>query len=294
LPRRRTLYRALAGYLFILPALVLFVAFHVYPTLQVFYLSTLEWNLISPTRKFVALDNFQAVLRNPEFWRSLLNTAYFTLNVPLGMAVALLIAVALYRVRTGRIVLRAMYFVPAITGLVPVSMVFTWLYNPDFGLLNYILRRIGLPPLGWLDNTTTAMPSIILLTIWHSVGNKMVIYLAGLTSIPAEYYEAATVDGASAWQRLRHITWPLLMPVTLFLLITSIISSFQVFSSIYIMTQGGPLGCTTTVAYIIYEYAFQFFKIGPASAMAVVLLAILALLSAVQLRIGRSRTTYLG
>jgi multiple sugar transport system permease protein len=173
-------------------------------------------------------------------------------------------------------------------------MVFMWLYDSDFGLINYALQLVGITGPRWLGSTTWAMPSLILMGVWHSLGYKMVIYLAGLTSIPTEFYEAATVDGASDWQKLRYITVPLLTPVTLFILVTSTISSFQVFSNIYIMTQGGPLGSTNTIAYIIFQHAFQYFRMGLASAMAVVLLVLLAILAIIQLRIGRERTTYLG
>jgi multiple sugar transport system permease protein len=292
--RRPSVRRALTGYLLVSPALALFLAFHIFPTIYVLYLSTRNWNFIRPEHTSVGLANFQTVLTNQQFHQALLNTAYFVLNVPVGMVLALLVAVALQNIRRLRLVLRAMYFMPAITASVPIAMVFMWLYDADFGLINYALRLIGITGPRWLGSTTWAMPSLIILGVWHSLGYKMVLYLAGLTSIPTEYYEAAMIDGASAWQKLRHITIPLITPVTLFILVTSTISSFQVFSQIYIMTQGGPLGSTNTVAYIIFQYAFQYFRMGIASSMSVVLLALLAILAFIQLRIGGSKTTYLG
>jgi len=292
--RRPAVQRAITAYLFVAPALALFLAFHVFPTLYVLYLSTRNWNFLRPEHSTVGFANFHAVLANPQFHQALVNTAYFVLNVPIGMVLALLVAVSLQNIRRFRLALRAMYFMPAITASVPIAMVFMWLYDSDFGLINYALQLVGISGPRWLGSTTWAMPSLILMGVWHSLGYKMVIYLAGLTSIPTEFYEAATVDGASDWQKLRYITVPLLTPVTLFILVTSTISSFQVFSNIYIMTQGGPLGSTNTIAYIIFQHAFQYFRMGLASAMAVVLLVLLAILAIIQLQIGKERTTYLG
>lgn len=291
---QRAIRRALAGYLFLLPAFLLFCVFFLYPAGRLFYLSFFDWNMLRSSGSFIGWGNYQSVLANPDFWRALRNTAYFVLNVPIGMALALLIAVALNSIVAGKQLFRAVYFLPAVTPAVPVAMIFMWLFSPDFGFVNYLLRLLGISGPRWLGSPEWAMPSLILLGVWGSVGYKMVIYLAGLSGIPTELYEAATVDGANGWHRFRFVTWPLLTPVSLFILITSTISSFQVFSMIYVMTQGGPLGSTTTVAYMIFQNAFEYFRMGLAAAIAVILLAMLIVLSALQLGVGQKRATNLG
>ncbi|MFQ6617998.1 MAG: carbohydrate ABC transporter permease [Fidelibacterota bacterium] len=171
--------------------------------------------------------------------------------------------------------LRTLYFLPSVSSFVAISLVWTWLYHPQFGLANYILGFLGLGPFGWLSEPSTALISIMIMTIWMGIGYQMVIFLAGLQGIPEGLYEASRIDGASAWQRFWNITLPLLKPTTFFVLVTSVIASFQVFTSIYVMTEGGPMRSTDVVVYHIYKNAWDYLKMGYASAMAWVLFLII-------------------
>jgi multiple sugar transport system permease protein len=188
-------------------------------------------------------------------------------------------------------VLRTMYFLPVVTPFVVAAIIWKWVYNGDFGLLNFYLLKTHLidEPLLWLADKNLAMPSVVLMTVWSSVGFSMVVYLAGLQAIPEELYEAARVDGAGAWARLRHITLPMLAPTTLFLLVIGIIGSFQVFTQIFVMTSGGPVDRTTTMVFFIYESAFKFYEMGYASTVAAFLFAMLLVFTYLQLRLYRRR-----
>jgi multiple sugar transport system permease protein len=278
------------AYGFLSVPLLLFMVFTVFALIFAFYLTFHEWNIIEPERPFVGLQNYDDMLHDTDFQRSILNTVYFTgLSVPLTMAVGLLLALLLNLPLHGKGLLRTFYFLPVVTPFVVSAIIWKWLYNGDFGLFNYYLLKSHLisHPLLFLADRNLAMPSVIVMSIWSGVGFSMVIYLAALQAIPAELYEAARVDGASAVSQLRHITVPMLRPTSLFLLVMGIIGSFQVFTQIFIMTNGGPVGRTTTIVYFIYQSAFKFYEFGYASTLAFGLFAMLLVFTAIQLYLYR-------
>lgn len=279
---RASTARALA---FLTPSLVHLTVFLLTPIAFSAYLSVHRWDIIVPDTPFVGFDQFREMAGDPEFWNALGNTFVFALNVPIGMIIALAVALALNRRFRGVTALRAIYFLPSVTSFVAIALVWMWIYHPTFGAANYVLTLVGLPPQQWLNSTDTAMLSVIVFTVWMGMGYQMVIFLAGLQGIPDEYYEAARIDGAGRWQRLARITLPLMKSTTFFVLITSFISSFQVFTTIYVMTAGGPVGSTDVVVYHIYKAAWEQLRMGYASAMAWVLFVIIVIATWIQFRI---------
>jgi ABC-type sugar transport system permease subunit len=256
------------------------------------YLAFHEWSLLSAARPFVGLANFRELAGDRLFWTTLRNTALYVTYVPITMASALGLAVLLNRRRTGVRLLRTVVFLPFVTSAVAIAIVWQWMFNPDFGLLNYALGLIGLPQADWLGSPRTALVAIILVTVWTQVGYQMIVFLAGLQGIPQTYYDAALVDGATPWQRFAHVTLPLLRPVILFVLVTGVISGFQVFTLVYMMTEGGPLHSTDVIVYRIYQTAWEFLRFGAASAMALVLFGVLLAVTAVQFRLLGKRIEY--
>jgi multiple sugar transport system permease protein len=267
--------RLVTGYQFLGPSFLILLVFVFTPVLFSLYLSFHEWNVVSSAKPFVGLDNFRRLISDHRFWHAFLNTVLYTLHVPVGMVIALILAALMNQDIRGVRVLRALYFLPSISSFVAVALVWKWLYHPQFGLFNYTLAIFGLPAYDWLADPNTALISVMILSIWMAVGYQMIIFLAGLQGIPGEIYEAAKVDGASALKRFWHITLPMLRPTTFFVLVTSMISSFQVFSLIYVMTQGGPVRSTDVVVFHIYQNAWEYLRMGYASAMSWVLFIVI-------------------
>ncbi len=266
-----------------------FLLFTMYPMIQSLVMSFFDWKIVGQPKP-VGVANYSELAGDAYFWTSLKNTLYFTLGtVPVRTALALILAVALNgRIRM-RTLFRAVYFLPEITSMVAVALIWRWIYNPDFGLLNQALRVLGISPgPTWLSSVTWAMPSVVIMSIWKNVGYYMVLFLAGLQAIPDHYYEAARIDGANAVHQFLRITVPLISPITLFVLIMSIIASFQVFQQIYIMTQGGPMNSTSVVVYYLFENAFVYFRLGYASAVAWVLFLIILVVTVLQMRYSRT------
>jgi multiple sugar transport system permease protein len=283
------------AYLFISPMLIHFAIFTVFGMAFSFYLSFHKWNILEPDKFFVGLENYARLLEDTRFHRAVFNTVYYTvLTVPLTMAAGLLIALLLNNKIRFRGIFRTLYYIPTITPLVVSAIIWKWIFQGDYGLLNYYLLQIGIikEPLRWLSDPDLAMPAVIITSIWGGAGSHMVLYLAGLQAIPEEFYDAAKVDGANRVQRLIYITLPLLNPTTLFLLITTSIACIQIFTQIYVMTNGGPLNRTTTIGYYLYERAFRFFDMGYASAMAYVLFAMILVFTIIQLRLLRRDIQY--
>jgi multiple sugar transport system permease protein len=286
----REMRREWTAYLFNAPGLILFAVFTVYSVYFSFYLSFHEWNILEPDKPFVGLDNYREVYHDPAFWKSIGRTLYFVIgSVPLTMIIALGLALLLNTKIRGLGIFRTAYYLPVITPLVIAAIIWKWVYNGDFGLANFYLLKFHLikTPLLWLSDSKLAMPAVIVMNIWKGVGFSMVVYLAGLQAIPAEFYEAAQVDGAGPWQQFRRITLPLVAPTTFFLLVINTIGATKAFSQIFVMTNGGPPGpggATTTVVYYIYTTAFKFFRMGYASAMAYTLFILLFLISFMQFR----------
>ncbi|MFZ5825282.1 MAG: carbohydrate ABC transporter permease [Bacillota bacterium] len=272
-------------YLLIAPSLVVFLTFFIYPILYSIYLSFMKWNLISPTKTFIGLDNYRELFLSEEFHMALKNTLVYTVGVvSVSLTIALLLALLLNTEKKWAAWVQAAMFSPHIISLVSVSILWLWLMDPDFGLLNWFLGLFGVPPLKWIASDKTALFSLIIVAIWKVVGYDMVVFLAGLQSIPPEMYEAAKIDGAGAVRRLRHVTLPLLSPTIFFLTVTSVISSFQVFDIVKIMTGGGPADSTNVMVFYVYEYGFRFFKIGHASAASVVLFLMVLGMTILQFR----------
>jgi multiple sugar transport system permease protein len=259
--------QAVAAAGFLAPAMIYICIFTLGPVLFSLYISFFRWEVLNPLKTFVGLNNYIELFKDPLFWRSMLNTFIYSLHVPFSMVIALMLAMALQRKFRGVTILRTLFFLPYVTSFVAISTVWKWLYNTDFGLLNYIFGFFGAEPVNWLSNPATAMIAVMIMSIWLQMGYMMVIFIAGLQAIPQHLYEAASIDGASFWTQFRRITLPLLRPTIFFVLVTALIGSFQVFTYIYVMTQGGPLHSTEVLVYHIYKNAWEYFRMGYASAL---------------------------
>lgn len=288
------------AYLFLLPSLIGFLLFTALPVAGALALSFVQWNLVSPPQ-FVGFGNYAELLRDPIFRTVFGNTLFFTVTiVPLQLAFGLLLAVALNRSIRGITIYRVIYFMPVVTTIVAAALVFQWLFNYDYGLISAAIYRINdltgwlLTPPDWLNNPLGAKWAIVILTVWKNAGFTMVIYLAALQGVPSELYDAAEVDGATNWQRFRHITLPMISPTTFFLLVIQMIGAFQLFSEAYVMSngQGGPAQATTTIVFYIWQNAFRFGRMGKASAIAWVLFAFIFICTIVQSRLQRRWVYY--
>jgi multiple sugar transport system permease protein len=283
-----------AAWLFLAPALALLGLFFLLPVAGGVLLSLTDFDIYAVAdpgaARFVGLANYAQLLHGGDFWRALANTLQFVLiGGPLSVLVSLGAALLLdHKLARLRGLFRTVYFAPVVTTLVSVAIVWRYLYHPKYGLLNHLLGLVGLGPIDWLGDARWAMPAIILLGVWKNFGYNMLILLAGLQTIPAERYEAAAIDGAGAWQRFRHITLPGLAPTALFVGVTTMIGYFQLFAEPYVMTQGGPLGATRSVVLLMYEEGFRWWRMGIASAVAVLLLLITLAFTLLQLRLRRS------
>lgn len=274
------------AFIFLLPFLTLLFLFRIIPVISIFFLSLTSYDVLSPPR-WIGLLNFRELIFSSSaaariFWVSVGNTLYFTagqvfLEMIVGLALALLVNnITKIKVRS---LFTTAYYLPVVTSIVAISMIWLWLYQPQFGLFNYFLKKIGLPPQQWLADPHQAMPSVILVAVWQGAGWSMIIYLAGLQGIPQSLYESSKLDGANRWQTFWHITLPCLRPVTLFIVIMSCITALQVFTQIYVLTQGGPLNRTTTVGYYIWNNSFRFYRMGFGSAMALILFLVILTIS---------------
>ena len=276
------------------PWLITFVVFWLYPLAYALVLSFSEYRTLSNELTFIGLENYSALLSDPGFWRALWNTVIFTVGtVPVTTACALTLAVAMQR-RGPRIgaLLRASYFLPSVTSLVVIALIFTNLYARD-GYVNAIAAMMGIPhpENGWLLTEATALPAIMAMDVWMSTGYYMVLFLAGMEAISKDMYEAAELAGASRWQQFWKITLPMVRPTLLFVVVINSIKSFQVFVEIYVMTKGGPLGATSTLVYEVYHRAFeQSNQMGYASALAYVIFVLLIVVSFLQMRFLKVRS----
>jgi len=270
--RRR---EVVAGYAFLLPNFLGFLAFVSLPVLFSLTLSFFEWDILTAPH-FAGLRNYGKLLADAKFWYYLYNTVVLMLAIPLQMAASLGLAILLDKKLRGVVFFRTIYFLPSITAGVAIYLLWMWIYNPSFGLVNYALSWFRIVGPRWLEDPAWSKPALIIMSLWAQMGGvNMILYLAALQNIPPGLYEAAAVDGVNAWQRFRHITLPLLGPTTFFILTTNLIRGFQGgFEMAYIMTQGGPAGSTTTVSYYLFQNAFEWGYMGYASAIAWVLFAL--------------------
>lgn len=291
--RRREWIEWLSAYAFLAPSFVVLAVFTYFPVAYALGLSFFKWRMLRGEPTLIGLANYQLLISSEDFWQAIGNTVYFAVGaIPTSMAIALFIAVLLNRRMRGLSIYRTTYFLPTVTSMVAVSVVWMWIYHPDVGLMNYILELFHLPAIRWLNDPRWAMPALILLGVWKGLGYNVIIYLAGLQNIPQHLYEAAQIDGANRWQLFRNITFPLLTPTSFLILIMAVINSFQAFTEFHVMTQGGPLGSTTVIVYYLYQQAFQQFNMGYGSALAVVLFLIILGLTLIQNRVLGPRVHY--
>jgi len=283
--------QARAAWAFMLPSLVVLAVFVVYPMTQALYLSFTEYNVLQPAR-WVGLENYQRLVSDPAFHNALVNTLYYAaVTTPVSVALALGLAILLNRRLPLRGFLRTSVFLPVVLSLAIVAIAWNFLLDPNIGLLSYWLGKIGIASeQGWLRDPSLAMPAVMLVGIWKNVGFYMVMYLAGLQSIPRELHEAAAIDGAGPWRRFRRITWPLLANQTMLITILAAIATLQAFDQIYVMTRGGPFFKTETVVMMIYRVGFKEFEFGYASAVSWVLVLLIFGLSMAQMAYFRKRT----
>lgn len=292
--------QATAAWAFVTPALVLIGLFFVLPVAASLLLSLTDFDIYAIANlhntRLVGLHNYFALTQNPLFWTALENTFYFALvGGPLTVAASVGAAMLLNaRLVPYKAFFRTVYFVPFVTTLVAVAVVWRYLYHPRYGLLNYALGALHIGPIDWLGDPRWAMPAIILMAVWKNFGYNMLICIAGLQSIPEDLYEAAALDGATGWQRFVHVTLPMLRPTLVFVVVVTMIGYFQLFAEPYVMTAGGPLRKTTSLVLLMYEEGFRWWRMGAAAAMAFVLFAIIGTASVVQRRMQRGDDQVIG
>lgn len=269
-------------YFLIAPAMIAFLLFTIYPLIKMTELSFFDWNMISPDRTFIGFQNYEKLLRDEEFRQTMLNTVIFTIfSVAGDVVLGLLIALYLKKSNWLNNLMQGILFVPYIISLASVALLWMWIMNPDFGLLNAVLGTFHIGGINWLGDPKYAMMSIIIICIWKNVGYDTLILLAALQSVPPVLYEAAALDRTSRWRQLTKITLPMISPTMFFLVIVEVIGSFNVFETIQILTNGGPQNSTNTIVFSLYQYGFKFYKIGYASTIGVVLMIIMALFTVI-------------
>jgi multiple sugar transport system permease protein len=276
--------RSRIGYLFLLPSLFFVTVHFIIPTIYNIVLSFSEWHIIRPL-EFVGFENYVEVLTGDEFWEALSRTLYFTLlSVPITITSALIVALALYRIgpRKGSALVRAMYFAPVVASLTAVAYIWTWMFNPAYGLLNEILKFLYLEPIQWLNDINQVIPSLSIMYIWSRLGFDMLILMSGLTAISPDYYEAARIDGANRWHSFWNITLPLLNQQLVLVCIVEIMMALKVFELPYAATNGGPVNASRTLVMHIYETAFQWNRMDEAAVASLALFVIILIVTAIQ------------
>ncbi|MCL5015106.1 MAG: sugar ABC transporter permease [Firmicutes bacterium] len=279
--------------LFIIPALAILGIFWVFPLIMGMVFSFFHWNF-GENPVWVGWHEYQLVMSSALFWQAVVNTILFAVGVVgIGTGLAIMLALILYNEVTAKGLFRTLLFLPYVMPLVASSTIWLWIYQPGVGLLDRVIHLAGLPgSTSWVQSTTWALPALILFTIWYSLGFTTLLFLAGLTTISPDLVEAATIDGASPWVRFRRIIWPLLSPTTLFVIIVNTIGVFQSFTQIFELTRGGPLGATTTLTYLVYEDAFQYFHFGTSLATGVLLFFVVTGITALQFLASRRAINY--
>ena len=290
---KRKLKNAIRVLIFILPALIPLGVFWLFPMCEAIFMSFTDWDYMSSTYNIVGLDNYRSIFSDSMFYSALKNTIVFTVGtlVP-TITGGLFTAVLLKKKLAGSAIYKAVIFSPWVTPTVVISIVWSWIFEPQYGLANYILQLFNLPKSQWLQSSDTAMYAVILVTIWKGFGWAMIFYLTALERVPKELYEAAAVDGAGKWQKFKSITLPLISPTTFFLTIITTIDSIKAYDQIQVLTQGGPSGSTRTILYLYYQTAFENFNIGEATSIAVILLVIVGCLSGVQFNASKKWVHY--
>ncbi|WP_309120299.1 sugar ABC transporter permease [Paenibacillus sp.] len=285
-------YREFWGLFFIAPFLIVFFAFEIYPFLDAIYLSLFDYGI--GRKEWIGFGNYASLLTDDVFLRSILNTFLLVLGVvPVTIIFSIITASLIIGKSSGvASFFRASFYLPIVTSQVILSVTWLWIYNPVSGIGNYSLSLLGIKPIMWLSDTSVSLIAVIIVVITWSVGQPIILYLAAMGSIPSDYYEAASIDGASGWRKFWSITLPLLKPTTLYVIVTSTIGAFQTFVVVQLLTGGGPSYSTTTIMYLLYETAFKYGNLGLASAMGVVLAVLISIFSVIQFKIFKTDVEY--
>ena len=278
---------------FTLPAMIPMAVFWIYPILKSGWLSFTDWDYMTPEYNYVGVENYTSVLTNSGFWSAFKTTVLFAIGtiipiIILGLFVALLLGNEL----KGKSIYRFLVFSPWVTPTVAISIVWSWIFEPKGGIANQILSTLGLPELQWINSSETALLSVIIVTVWKAVGYSAIFYLTAIDKIPRDRYEAASLDGAGFWKKLFYITLPGVSPTTFFLCIITMVDALKAYDQIQILTQGGPAGSTRTLTYLFYQLGFEQFKMGQASAVAIIIVAITVALSYTQFRLSKRWVNY--
>lgn len=283
---------AMRPYLMVAPAMAVFGVFILYPIFYMIYLSFFDWNLIGEM-KYIGLENYTDMLSDKDFWQVLGNSVYYMVMVVIfQMILSLLLAAYLNRNTRINRILQSIAFTPYITSMVSVAFIWMWLMDSDYGLLNYLLSLIGLGPVGWLSDPKVAMNSLVLVSVWKGLGYNTIIIISAMQSVPGYLYEAAALDKTPRWKAFWKITLPMISPTLFFLALMNIIAALKVFETVNIMTQGGPMNSTNTLVYNIYQYGFDYFKIGYASALGVALMVVIGFFTLIYFRVLSKRVYY--
>ncbi|MEL7650028.1 MAG: sugar ABC transporter permease [Sedimentibacter sp.] len=283
---------ALSGYMFIAPALISFLIFVLYPVVASFVISGFDWGILG-TPKFIGLENYKTLFKDPVFIESLKNTfKWVIIYVPASILVSLIVALAMDMPLRGIGFFRTMFYLPVMTPMVVCALLFVWIYNTEFGVLNYVLSFFKISPIGWISDKRISLLSVALMSVWKHSGYNMLILLSALQGIPDSLYEAAALDGITPWRKLINIKLPLIMPSMYFVVLTSVIDAFQVFTEVFIMTKGGPGYSTHTVSYYLFANAFEYGKMGYACAMSVVMFIIILTVTLIQDKIMNKNVQY--
>ena len=290
---KNKIWKILKVLFFTLPAMIPMTLFWIYPILRSGWLSFTDWDYMTPEYNYVGVENYTAVLTNSSFWSSFKTTFLFAIGtiipiIILGLSVALLLGNEI----KGKAIYRFLVFSPWVTPTVAISIVWSWIFEPKGGLANEILVNLGLPKLQWLSSSETALMSVIIVTVWKAVGYSAIFYLTAIDKIPRDRYEAASLDGAGFWKKLIYITLPGVSPTTFFLCIITMVDALKAYDQIQILTQGGPAGSTRTLTYLFYQLGFEQFKMGQASAVAIIIVVITVALSYTQFRLSKKWVNY--
>ncbi len=287
------IWQRLEPYVYLLPTCIGLLAFSAGAVAASFFLSFTQWDMISPP-EWIGLGNYVGLWQSSLFWDVVRNTVMFVfMAVPMSVVCSLALALLVHTPLRGIRLFRTAYFLPVVSSMIAVALVWSWLFNPEYGLLNYMLHAaFGITGPAWLDDSTWALPAMVLVTVWKGLGYSMVIFLAGLQNIPQDLYDAATIDGAGGWTTFRSVTLPMLSPTTFFVIVITLINAFQVFEQTYVLTRGGPANATLTLSYFIYQNAFQFFQMGKAAALSYVLFACVFVVTFLQFRIQKRWVFY--
>lgn len=278
---------------FVVPALIPLTVFWIYPILRSMLLSLTDWDYMSPSYSFVGLSNYVALFKDTRFYSALWNTFVFGIGTVIPTIIGgMILALLLQKAFRGDGIFKFILFSPWITPTVAISIVWTWIYEPDVGIANHVLKFFHLPALQWINSSSTAMLAVIIVTVWKSLGYAMIFYITALEKVPKELYEANALDGANSWQRFRDVTLPCISPTTFFLVIITMVNSLQAYDQIQILTQGGPSGSTRTLLYMYYQLGFEEFNMGQATAVAIILILITVMLSLIQFVVSKKWVHY--